>query len=355
MAKESTTLKRAYCLKCRVVDERYPIFMVNPDAEVCYCPNCMRAFKPKVVIDEYNYFIAERIYKADMLLFRDTKFLEAYNAFANIIEIDHESVRARFGRILALVFMSKLRKSNFINAMTLFKSEADEYFHKGRDLVRYRKFLNRLNNALDEYLPRFTKKLTTKDRFYSAECVDLYFLRIHEILQFKAEILKEANYLYSKAQDVKAMGIANEIEQTIRETKVLFDQVAIDVDGYRYRVAKIANNRKVLVAQLDEKVNPLTHYIKRKLDDDEEKGKLIGDKVYPDNTHIAALIKGAIPLMIITFFIASGAFVASFFIDEKYKLYSYIGGSVFVLTAIITFICYLVWKIKLGKRRHLID
>ena len=41
MPKTNSILKKAYCPKCKATNELYPIFDVNPEADVCYCPHCM--------------------------------------------------------------------------------------------------------------------------------------------------------------------------------------------------------------------------------------------------------------------------------------------------------------------------
>lgn len=71
--KETTTLKKAYCTHCKTENELNRIFEVNPDAEICYCPFCMTELKPKEAIDDYNYFISQKVLKANRLLYRDRK------------------------------------------------------------------------------------------------------------------------------------------------------------------------------------------------------------------------------------------------------------------------------------------
>ena len=355
MSKNTSTLKKAYCPHCKTDNELDPIFDVNPEADVCYCPICLREYKPKDVIDNYNLFISNKINKADTLLFRDTKFMLAYESYGKVLKIDSNSYRARFGRILSLIYLSTLRKSNFANAQLLLESEAEQYFRKLKDQLSYTKFLNKINVALDEYYKRFRRKITIRDRFYNVDCIELYFLRIDEIIKLKAAVIDELEKSYQKTSEERTQGIIDSINDSIADLLEDNDERVIDCEGNRYKLARIIN-KQVYITKLEEKVNPLTGYIRRKLNEEEKKGRLISDKVYPDNSHITSLIKGALPLMI-TFTILAVAAVIGLFIakDERNDLFLLISAISCGAVAISSTIFYIIWKVQLSKRRHLID
>lgn len=356
MSKElATTLKKAYCPRCHTDNEENRIFSVNPDADVCYCPNCMAELKPKDVIEEYNWFITQKIIKADRLLYQDTKFYEAYCSYAHIIEIDPDSVRARFGRILSLIYMSTLRKSHFVDAKLLLQREADQYFHRIRDQLNYAKFLLKVNHALKEYQKHLVRRLTVKERFYSEECVELYFLRLNEIIQVRELLVDELTRIYSKDNNDKINRILYSVQNSLDKDDRLLKERVITADGNRYKFVKFNGRRQIFINVLDEKVNALTRFVKYKLDENEKKGKLISDKIYPDNTHLRSLIRTIVPFIVLFTLTSSGALVLYFFAEEKYKpylLFGSIGGFGIVLILVILFA---VWKWQLNKRRHLID
>ena len=333
-----------------------PIFDVNPEADVCYCPICMRELKPKEAIDNYNFFISTKIDKANRLLFRDTRFLEAYESFGDVLRIDSTSHRARFGRILSLVYMSTLRHSNFPKADLLLKEEAEEYFRKLKDQYSYMKFLNRVDYALDEYFKRFYKKLVVKDRFYSLECAELYFIRVNEIITLKETIANELDKSYIKTSDERIKNLYNSVNKSIKEMYRCLERRALIVDGKRYKFEKVVKNNQVLFSQLDETVNPLTNYHHRKLEENEKKGKLIRDKVYPDNSHLTALAGGIFPVFIIFAAFAILSFVGTFVKQfEDQKFYLYIVSGICLLFAITALVFFIIWKTQLSRRHHLID
>ena len=356
MAKEVSSLKRAYCPHCRTEEELERIFMVSPDAEICYCPNCLRKYKPKDAIDNYNYFVSTKITKAERLLYRDTKFYDAYCAFADIIDFDTTNCRARFGRILSLIYMSKLRKTNFANAMLLLDNEADQYFRKMKDQTSYMKFLSRANAALDEYEKRLHRKITIRDRFYNEDCVALYFQRLYEIIQMKKLLLEESQKSWAKVADNRTEHLIRAIEASTSVLQVKFDDMVITTEGVCYKVAKVASPKQILVSTLDERHSPLKNYVRYKLDENEKRGKLLNDKVYPDNIHILALIGTALPMMIIFYAAFVGSFATTFFTkNNKYDLALYVVAGASVVAAIIWMVLFIVWKAQLSKRHHLID
>ena len=356
MAKEVSSLKKAYCPHCKTENELDRIFSVSPDVEVCYCPNCMREYRPKDVIDNYNLFIATKINKAERLLFRDTKFYEAYCAFGDIIDIDSSTYKARFGRILALIYMSKLRKTNFANAMLLLDNEAEQYFRKLKDQAPYMKFLSRANAALDEYFKRLHKKITVRDRFYNEDCVGLYFQRLYEIIETKKKLLDELQKSWAKVNDARTEHLIKQVESSINVLNVKFKEVVATAEGGQYKVAKVTSPTQIVVASLDEKINPIKNYVVYKVKDNDKKGKLLNDKVYPDNIHITFLIKVALPLFIIFFVLGIGALLTALLTKStQYDLALFIGAGASVAIAITWMVLYIVWKAQLSKRHHLID
>ena len=102
--------KKGFCTHCRG-DEKSRIFNVNKDAEVCYCPHCTHAMKPKEAIGNYTWLISSYLKKASSALFESTEYLYAYQTFAHVIDLDDTVKVAYFGRLLSLVYLSTLRTS----------------------------------------------------------------------------------------------------------------------------------------------------------------------------------------------------------------------------------------------------
>lgn len=348
-------LKKAYCKYCKTDDELSRIFSVNPEAEICYCPNCMVELKPKEAIDEYNYFILQKTTKADRLLYRDTRFYDAYCAYARIIEIDPSIMHARFGRILSLLYMSTLRHTHFVDSMTLLEREAEQYFRKMKDQNHYAKFLSKALNAIDEYQNRFVKRITFKERFYSLDCAELYFTRLYEIIEAKKFIIGELSNLVVKNPDEKIVRLISSSNIEIAELQRQFDKNVTTTDGNKYKVAKVISPYQILINRLDEQVTPFVRHKHYKLNENEKKGRLIKDDVYPDNSHLMMLITGIIPF--ITIFFSATIAAVLFYVFKWLDLGLiplFIAGGSFIIY-IITLVLFIKWKHQLSKRRHLID
>ena len=348
-------LKKAYCSYCKTDDELNRIFSVNPEAKVCYCPNCMVELNPKAAIDEYNYFILQKTTKADCLLFRDTRFYDAYCAYAHIIEIDPLIMHARFGRILSLLYMSTLRHTHFVDSVTLMEREADQYFRKMKDQNHYAKFLSKALNAIDEYQTRFVKRITFKERFYSADCVELYFTRLYEILEAKKFIVGELSKIVVKNPNERIVRLVSTRDIEIAELQQQFDEIVTTTDGNRYKVAKVISAQQILISRLDDQLPPLVRHKQFKLNENEKKGRLIKDKVYPDNSHLMMLTAGIIPFIVIFFTVTIAAVL--FYVFKWFDLGLiplFVGGGTFVLY-VVSLILLIKWKRQLSKRRHLID
>lgn len=356
MAKEApTSLKRAFCTHCKTEDELSRIFFVNPDAEVCYCPNCMSELKPKEAIDEYNYFISTKINKANVLLYCDTRFYDAYCAYAHIIEVDPSNISARFGRIISLLYMSTLRKTHFNDATLLLEREAEEFFRKMKEQGHYAKFLSKCLTAVEEYTNRFERRIMTRERLYSANCVELYFTRLYEIIEFRRYINNELGMLLSKNEDEKIQRVLSNSEVLLKELEIKFNKRVATTSGHQYKVAHVINAHQILISRTDSNVHPITRFVKYKLSEDEKNGRLIEDKVFPDNSHLMMIANVSIALMIISFVLV--AICALFYVFKWFdlKIIPLIVGCAFIGSAITFIILLINAKIKMNKRRHLID
>ena len=179
------SMKKGYCPKCKKTkDEKKRVFDVNSEASVCYCPNCLTAYKPSVAINEYNNFLSDKITTAFYQFKTIGKFEKAYKTFANVLEFEPEHAIALSGRIISLLYLSTLRKVYFNDCKSLLIL-AKHRFSLITNREIYKQLLSSLNTAIEEYHHNLTKRLTFKGYFYDAECLKLFIIRLNEIREFK--------------------------------------------------------------------------------------------------------------------------------------------------------------------------
>lgn len=354
--KDTTTLKKAYCTHCKTENELNRIFEANPDAEVCYCPYCMAVLKPKEAIDEYNFFISQKLLKANRLLYTDTKFHEAYNAFASIIEIDPKNPDARFGRLLALIYLSTLRHTYFADVCTLLEQEASNYFRKLKDQEHYFKMLHKMSLAVDEYYRGYQRRLMFKDRFYDVACVELYYERLDEIIEIKRVFAEEINKIRLKVQTNKIERVYEELLEDISLKEKLFTTKVATIDGGQYKPLRFNDAGQVLLSKSEKYLQGIKNVKVKTLNLDKEGvGSLIKDKVYPDNSRITTIVKAVLPITLLFLTIGIVGVLLFLFGVKKFKLYFLLGSIGGFVFAAFFLALYIIWKGKLLKRRHLID
>ena len=178
-----------YCKKCHIYGEPPRFIDVNTEHSVIICPKCGTRMTPKQAVLNYdNYF--EGLYKeAEMLLFRARNYQGAYKAFAKIIDYRPDDVIARYGRILALVYLSSLRQTYFNESLLMFSEERKKYLRDKRYRSQYYIFIKEVNKAVDKYRNLLKRRIVYKTKdgrefFYDSDCVSLYFHRILQIKNF---------------------------------------------------------------------------------------------------------------------------------------------------------------------------
>lgn len=349
-------LKKGYCSKCTTKNELNRIFWVNSEAEHCFCPRCMAKLDPKTAIADYEMFIANGLLEAQRMLYQATDFYGAYCKFAEVLDIEPESDHARLGRIIALIYMSKLRKSKFRETAILLKTEATAHFHKMKDLEIYAKTLRKCFRAIDEYDTLFRKRLMVRKAFYSVDCLKLFIQRLSEIIDLKNLLIEELTFVNEKLDNEKIKNAIDEYKESTKNSQKELKLKYPTVDGTKYGLAKINDNGEIILGYGDTKTKPITHYRHHTLSDKDEKGKLIKDEVYPNNMGIARGIKITIPVLIALLVIALGLLVPYFiFMKKSLGWYFLIGSGVFLAAFVVVFVLRLTWKHKLKKRHHLID
>ena len=246
-------LKKGFCTHCKG-DEDLRIFDVNKDAEVCYCPNCMAAMPPKEAIANYNALIANYLKHASKALFDSTQYLEAYQTFAHIIDLNETIKVAHFGRIISMVHLSTLRKSKIAFALSLHRQEAPKWCHYAETVEEYYHFLLLLLDALASYETRIKKRITTHGIYYDMDCVILYLQRIKEIKDYKEFVAQEAKYFVDNGKE-QFKDIIGMVNISIHAYEEAYNDKYVTADGYTYLFAGFDSNGLPLVSIKDSKPN----------------------------------------------------------------------------------------------------
>ena len=347
--------KNGVCPYCQFnrLDRR--IFPVNPDASTVFCPYCMRELNPTEAINSYNEIIKKMLDKADGTLFVACDPVLAYKQYAEVLEVEQKNPKALLGRILCLIYTSRIKRSYLVEASDLL----NEITYKGNDEVTtYVGFLKNINFALDEYDSALSKKLSFKGQYYDEECLKLYLKRLNEIIKFKEDILATLNKIkkdyVSQKNEVLINLIAhsvNEKENTLRTSKFL-------ITGIGYKVTRVGAD-KISITETGETVE--THYNKKglyTLNENDKSKKLIPDRVFKDYTPIIKAKKASIYLLVICLLLAiAGAGAAYYFFNKNFTIFSVLIAAAGLAFAgsIILLVLHLVWKSILKKRKMRID
>ena len=166
--------------------------------------------------------------------------------FAQIIEIDSTNIDARFGRILSLIYLSKLRRSRFPDAILMIKEESQIIFHKVDYFEKYAKFLIDVNHAVDDYHSNLKKKLTFRNYFYDDECIKLFFKKDNEICDIKKFILDEVTWLNTKHETDELTMFSSELEKSIREYEKEIGGKLLATDGMLVKRPLVITDKTVL-------------------------------------------------------------------------------------------------------------
>ena len=346
--------KNGVCPYCQLSHLANRIFPVNPDASTVFCPSCMREIDPKKAIDGYNAIIKKMVDKADSTLFVACDPVVAYQEYADVLEYEPENSKALLGRILCLIYTSKVRKSYLVEANALLQI----INHKGADEANnYVATLKRVNFALDEFDTALNKKLSFHGYYYDEECLKLYLKHLYDIFKFKSDILDKLLKLRKDYSSQKNEVLINLINHSVQEKERQLKGTKYLISGQGVRLSKIVGD-KVYLEQTKDKVD--YHYPRKHsftLGEGDKTHKTIKDRIFKDYTPMIAMKKAAIVISVIMLLAALGLGITSYFyLDDKLFFYIFvISGGVAALIALILFIVYLVWRRILKKREMRID
>ena len=353
------SLKKAYCPHCHTANDRYHIFEVNAEADVCYCPHCMAKLNPNEAIRAYDVFIEKKITKANLILYSAIDFEKAYGMFAHILEIDAHNVDALYGRLLSLLYMSTLRKAKFKDFVLLFDEEKS-LFHEEKNASSYFAFLGHVLCAVNEYDFLFRHRLMIHQYFYDIDCIKLYFSHLQDMHDLKQDIYEEYRYLESQKKPHPDLKVAmKNLEASIQDKNIELTKRWLTIDGYSYGYVGVSERGDVLLGRSDRQNKiKISHYSPKALrEENAKKGrKLIKDHVYPNNLTLYRLMKVMLPLAIVFFaffvFDVLGVIIAHQHFDDV--IFIILMCASFCL-ALVSLIFFIFSHQKLEKRHRLIN
>ena len=341
--------KNGICKYCHFTRIENHIFPVNPEASTVYCPYCMRELDPKEAINLYSNLISNMLDKADNTLYVACDPVLAYQEYADVLEIEPKNQKALLGRILCLIYNSRVKQSYLQECSYLL----DAITHRNaEEIMAYIGFLKKINLALDEYDDAVFHKVTHRDFFYDEECVKLYIKRLADIIKFKKEIIAHLSKIKKDYVTQTNEVLINLISHSVTEKEAKLKSVKHTVDGLGFKYNKIVND-KVYLERLDEVVstNVFTKQIRELTD--ERKKKILEGKVFRDYTVIIGMKKASLWLsgLFLLAFIGLGI-CAYLFRDNNSFFITFIAAGI---TSFIAFIVcasfYLSWRRILKKRK----
>ena len=344
-------LKKGFCTHCKG-DEDLRIFDVNKDAEVCYCPHCMAAMPPKEAIANYNALIANYLKHASKALFDSTQYLEAYQTFAHIIDLNETIKVAHFGRIISMVHLSTLRKSKIEFALSLHRQEAPKWCHYAETVEEYYHFLLLLLDALASYETRIKKRITTHGIYYDMDCVILYLQRIKEIKDYKEFVAQEAKYFVDNGKE-QFKDIIGMVDVSMHAYEEVYNDKYVTADGYTYLFAGFDSNGLPLVSIKDSNPNVDLRRHKIELYPKDNKKSPIKDEIYPNKLPMFRLFMASIPAASFLFTLAIVGIVFSFIITSSVaKAFILLAAALAILSGLVFFTLHFTWKNALKKKYY---
>lgn len=346
--------KRGFCPNCNLKNRSH-YFDVNPDAKIVYCPCCMKQLNPEEAIKAYDKHVDSLLRFADFTLYEIGNPEQAYSAYAEILEFDSSNTLAFLGRLMCLLYMSKIRKSYIKDVAVMLEVEEDQY-HKKEESAKYVQALMKMSNVVDLYRHILEKKLTLKSYFYDEDCLRLYLKHFNDINHFKETLLSEAKYIARRFDEQKAELLVNMLEIQIEEqTRLMNDSEYILVNGDHYKFDHMKRNGEVEITKLENKhtSTKLTRYRLASLEN-KQNYRYIKDIAFRNYTKVIFARKVAVWVLLIGFLLAAGAGVASyFFFGTDYIFYPIIAGGVVLFGLAIAFsILFVKWSRQLKHKKE---
>ena len=348
--------KRGMCPYCK----NHNYFLVNPEAMSCFCGTNMHQISPIEAINKYNSYVDELIAKANNTLEIVGNSELAYQEFADVIELDDSITYPYLGRILCLIYMSKVRKSHVNDARVLLETTAEEYFRKTSEFPMIIHFLKKIVKVTEEYLDGVHRKLSLKTYFYDLKCLKLYMTHVNAVKEFENSILEIVTAIKKKFVNEKVDFLLNFLDELITSKEFfLNDEEHILVSGEHYKVSEIKPNGEVEIVKIEDKHTDtkLTRYRLATLDSSNKKARYIRDVVFKDYTAIIRSRKVVLVWFILFYIFTAVCGVSSYlFIDNPLVLYTSIGaGGLSFIAATVLMILFVSWGAKIKKKKDRLE
>lgn len=341
-------MKKGFCIKCITKDPKRRIFKVNSEAEKCFCPHCLKEYKPKDAIGYFNRFIDHLNDEADMTLRIARRPDISYQKYADVLEYADDFVPALLGRISSLIYQSTLRRSRFNEALLLLDLDSDR-FHLVANRPQYVKFLKSSNEMANAYKDRLYKRLTFKSYFYDTDCIKLYVQRLTEIKNFKAYLQKELEFAGEN-------DLATVIKEENEEIETIIHEDFISTDGRKHRFVHFDKNGAPLVASSDERFHTgVEKYRNSTLDVNDKKLRVIKDVMFRSNKTMYHIINLGLGFSIAMGTIGTLILIAAIFlwnININIFWTLIILGSAFHLVGIVLLVIQFILRAKVRKSRY---
>ena len=350
--------KRGICPYCKNEYIHNSIFLVNPEAVNCFCGSNMHQITPKEAIDAYNNYITNAVKKADEILEITCNPAAAYDAYAEVIDIDDSIIHAYLGRILCLIYMSKTRKSYLDEAKTLLETDSEKPFflHLVNAPIVF-EYFRRMVRVIEEYLFAVKKVLTFKKYFYDLDCLSLYLRHVYDAYNLQKCIFDLACEIQKKDPDNHGYdAFLKFLENKIREKeRAINDYDYVTTDGVTHKFVKINYNHDAETVVLSKPLvdTKSSRYRMASLDKDNKKLRYIKDEIFKDYTDIIKARKVSIVFVIICTFVAviCGLGVYLFQDNFLFSILSIVGCAVTAIIAVILLVLVISWGSTINKKR----
>ena len=354
--------RKGICPYCNIARIENRIFTVNPEAAICFCPNCMREVEPSAAIKAYDDYIVSLIDKADESLFMKCDPEAAYQDYAKIIETDPTVVEGYLGRLLSMVYMSKIRSNYLKEVSILLGEEAEAYFLKTNVLDKFVPFLKKINRVVDEYYSVCARRLSYRDKyFYDVSCLTTFLRRVDEIYEFKSDILKYCMVMRRKYSHQTVEVLINLLEQSLDKLERLKERDFALASGVYFHLVEYKPDGEAVVEKVNNKKSASFNVLKKirlhSLDPNAKGKKYINDVVFKNYTRVMKASKAAAFWYTFFFLLAAGAGVAAyFFFADKMVFYILVAaGALCLLLGIVFLSLRLSYKKIIKKRRAMFN
>ena len=342
------SMKKGYCPACKTKDEVRRIFDVNSEAKYCYCPRCMKKYRPKVAIHIYERTINHYLRRATFFLKNAGEPKLAYNLYAYVLELEPTNRSAKLGRMLSLAYISTLRRNRFGEVKELLMIQKDlfqsQYMRK-----EYIAFLISLDTCINKYMNRSKKKLTIKGYFHDGACFKLHLSNINAAIDLKRLIISELSGINEEKR-------ASAVSASIKVLESEYGKSVVTVNGEEHHFTSFTKDKEPLIStsttkkKVDERVK---RYRPSTLDPNAKKMRYIKDNVFSRSCHYMFLIFNISLVLFIVLAALALSFLITYFILLSYwfRVFFMVFFIIFLVTSLILLGMRFIFQMILKKPR----